>query len=140
MNSPYRDVQSYVRFEVFTAVTKKNTFFLDVTKCGSYDNRRSRGTYRLHHQGERTQRARKNVSSNWQLKNVELTDLTRVTRRNTLEDGILYSHRRENFKSYWLGSVEEAYCVSCEVRTGFLYPKDGILHSHRRENLKSYMC
>jgi hypothetical protein len=40
------------------------------------------------------------------------------------EDGILHSHRRENFKSYvaLTGSV------------------DDILHSRRRENLKFYIA
>jgi hypothetical protein len=37
-----------------------------------------------------------------------------------------------------LGSVAETQCVSCEVRTGILYPRNVILPSHRRENIKSY--
>jgi hypothetical protein len=36
--------QSFVRFEVFTAVTMKNGVFLDVTPCGSCKNRRFGGT------------------------------------------------------------------------------------------------
>jgi hypothetical protein len=43
------------------------------------------------------------------------------------EDGILHSYRRGNFKSYitLTGWASEAgtYYVSCEVRTGFLYPR-----------------
>jgi hypothetical protein len=45
------------------------------------------------------------------------------------EDGILRSHGRKNLNSYialtsWaLGSLAETKCVSCEVRTGFLYPR-----------------
>jgi hypothetical protein len=39
----------YVRFEVYTAVTMKNAVFLDVTPCGSCKNQRFGGTYRLHH-------------------------------------------------------------------------------------------
>jgi CO dehydrogenase/acetyl-CoA synthase epsilon subunit len=34
------------------------------------------------------------------LRSFETSVLTRVTRRNITEDGILHSHRRENFKSY----------------------------------------
>jgi hypothetical protein len=34
----------YVRFEVFTALTKKNAVFWDVTPCGSCRNRRFGGT------------------------------------------------------------------------------------------------
>jgi hypothetical protein len=33
-----------LRFEVFTAVTMKNGVFWDVTPCGSWKNRRFRGT------------------------------------------------------------------------------------------------
>jgi hypothetical protein len=39
-----------VRFEVFTAVTMKNGGFWDVTPCGSCNDRRFGGTYRIHHQ------------------------------------------------------------------------------------------
>jgi hypothetical protein len=34
------------------------------------------------------------------LSSSETSVLTRTTRRNILEDGILHSHRRENLKSY----------------------------------------
>jgi hypothetical protein len=33
-----RNTKSYVRFEVFTAVTTKNAVFWDVTPCGSHKN------------------------------------------------------------------------------------------------------
>jgi hypothetical protein len=55
---------TYLRFEVFTAVTMKNAIFLDATPCGSCKNRRSGGTCRLHHQGEKNRRTRNNVCSN----------------------------------------------------------------------------
>jgi hypothetical protein len=34
------------------------------------------------------------------IRSTETMVLTRATRRNILEDGILHSHRRENLKSY----------------------------------------
>jgi hypothetical protein len=42
--------------------------FWEVMPCGSCKNRRFGGTYRLHHQGEKNQRAGNNVNSNQQLK------------------------------------------------------------------------
>jgi hypothetical protein len=40
---------SYVRFEIFLAVTMKNVVFWDVTPCRSCKNRHFRRMYRLHH-------------------------------------------------------------------------------------------
>jgi hypothetical protein len=42
-----------VRFEVFTAVTMKNTVVWDVVPCTSCVNRLFGGTYRLHLQGRK---------------------------------------------------------------------------------------
>jgi hypothetical protein len=58
---------NYVRFEVFTAVTMKSAVFWNVTPCDSCKNRRSGGTYSLHHQGDKNRRAKKTlaVTSNW---------------------------------------------------------------------------
>jgi hypothetical protein len=39
----------------------------------------------------------------------ETSVLTRATRRNILEDTILHSHHRENFKSYTLSSFVDIY-------------------------------
>jgi hypothetical protein len=55
---------SCIRFEVFTAVTMKNVIFWDVTLCSSCNNRCFGGTYHLHHQGDKNQRAWKKVNSN----------------------------------------------------------------------------
>jgi hypothetical protein len=53
-------------FDVFTAVTMKIAVFWDMMPCGSCENRRFGGTYRLHHQCELV-RARNNVSNNLQV-------------------------------------------------------------------------
>jgi hypothetical protein len=78
------------------------------------------------------------------LSSSETSVLTRATRRNTPEYGILRSYRRENFKSYialtgW--ALQQRRNVSpVKYELGFYIPEDGILHSHRRENLKSYIA
>jgi hypothetical protein len=93
----------------------KNTVFWDVALCVSCENQRFAGTYLLHHQYEKNQRARNNVSrflrSVLQLlvtDNVvpislilftlmievtssETSVLTGATRRYIPEDGILHS-------------------------------------------------
>jgi hypothetical protein len=53
----------YIRFEVFTTITMKNAVFGDVKPCGSCNNQRFVGTYRLHHQGDKNRRGKENVSS-----------------------------------------------------------------------------
>jgi hypothetical protein len=45
-------------------VSLKNAILWDVTAYGSCKNRCFRGTYCLHHQGNKNRRARNNVSSN----------------------------------------------------------------------------
>jgi hypothetical protein len=77
------------------------------------------------------------------LSSSEMSVLTRATRRNIPEDGILHSNRRENLKSYialtgW--TLQQRRNVSpVKYELGFYIPEDVILHSHRRENLKSYI-
>jgi hypothetical protein len=67
----------------------------------------------------------------------ETSVLTRITRRNIPEGGILHSHRRENLKSYvslngWaLWRRRNDSLVRYEL--GFYIPEDGVLHNHRRE-------
>jgi hypothetical protein len=60
---------SYVRFEVFTAVTMKNGIFWDVMPCGSCKSWRFGGRYHLHHRGDKNR---------W-------TSNRRTLRRNTKE-------------------------------------------------------
>jgi hypothetical protein len=60
------------------------------------------------------------------LRSSETWVLTRATRLNIPEDGILHRHRRENLKSYIALTGWALYWrrnVSCEVRSGFLYPR-----------------
>jgi hypothetical protein len=74
------------------------------------------------------------------LRSSETSVLTRATWRNIQEDCILYSHRRENLKSYialtgW--ALQRSNVSPVRYELGFYIPEDAILHSHRRENLKS---
>jgi hypothetical protein len=45
------------------------------------------------------------------LSSSETSVLTRVTRRNILEDAILHSHRRENLKSYINRHIHPPYAL-----------------------------
>jgi hypothetical protein len=85
----------------------ENFVFFNVTPCGSCNNRRSRRTYRLHHQGENTVIFRSvlrlpvngNIGffhpNDGAICSSETLVLTRATRRQIEEEGILHSHRRE---------------------------------------------
>jgi hypothetical protein len=66
----------------------------------------------------------------------------KVARRHIPEDGILHSHRRENFKTY-VALTGWSLSLRCNVfpvryEWDFYIPEDDI-PSHRHENLKSYI-
>jgi UDP-N-acetylglucosamine 2-epimerase len=56
----------------------------------------------------------------------ETTVLKRVTRRNIPEDGILHSHRRENFKSYTI-FTQFAECAGIDRKYNWNKNKKGNL-------------
>jgi hypothetical protein len=74
------------------------------------------------------------------IRSSETSILTRATRRNIPEHGILHSRRR--VKSYialtsWaLQRISNVFPARCEMC--FYMPEDSILRSHHRENLNSY--
>jgi hypothetical protein len=78
------------------------------------------------------------------LSSSETSVLTRETRRNIPEDGIIYSHRRENLKSYiaLTGWTLQRRCNVSLVRyeLGLYSPEDDIPYSGRHENLISYIA
>jgi hypothetical protein len=73
----------------------------------------------------------------------DMSVLTRATRRNISEDGILHSHRRENLKSYIALTGWDLYwrhnMSPVRYELGFGIPEDDIVHSDSRGNLRSYM-
>jgi hypothetical protein len=102
----------YVRSEVFTAVTMKNSVLWDVEPCRPCVNRRFRGTYHLHFQGRKI-RLRGTSVSRWlqhadfstlKMEAIRSTDTsvhTRSTRCHIPEDGILQNiWLRYSFISY----------------------------------------
>jgi hypothetical protein len=80
------------------AVTMKDAVIWGVTPYGSCKNRRFGGTYRLHHQGGKNQRARNNVSTLMiaEIRSSETTVLTRATRRHIPQTGILHTQYLTN--------------------------------------------
>jgi hypothetical protein len=103
-------ILNYVRCEVFTAVTMKNSVFWDVASCRSYVNRYFGGTYRLHLQGRKIRELWTSVSrclqyaaaaGSWladfstlkmeAILSSETSVHIRSTRRHISEDGILHT-------------------------------------------------
>jgi hypothetical protein len=91
----------FVRFKVFTAVTLKNVAFWDVSPRGSCKNLCFRGTYHVHHQGEKKLCGSLHADDGGDTFS-EMSALTRATWRNILEDGILeslrFAHTWENYR------------------------------------------
>jgi hypothetical protein len=99
----YKLFLRFVRFYVFTAVTMKNAVFWDVTPRGSCKTLLFRGTYHVHHQGDKNRKVlRMLVTANIvhispilvtlmmdDILSTEISVLTRITRHNIPEDCIL---------------------------------------------------
>jgi hypothetical protein len=121
MNSTY-----FVTFEVFAAMTTKNSVFWDVTPCGSCKNGLFIGMYHLHHQDKRNQRTRKTllVTSNW---NIFLQSVLQflVTANDFPSSLILFSPMME--------AILSSETLVLTRATWRHIPEDCILHSHRRE-------
>jgi hypothetical protein len=93
----YAHFLSYIRFEVFTAVTMKNAVFWDVAQCRYCVNRSFGGTYRLHLQGSLQPPAHAGSSlADFSTMKIEAISSSKTsiyiiyTRRHIPEDGILH--------------------------------------------------
>jgi hypothetical protein len=94
-----------------TNYTKKNTIFWDVAPCSYCVSRRFEGTYRLHLQGRLQSPANAVSLADFSTLKMEVisssetsfhTITTITTQRHIPGNGLLYSHRCENFKPYKL--------------------------------------
>jgi hypothetical protein len=77
------------------------------------------------------------------IRSSETSILTRSTRRDIPEDGIVYSNSRESLKSHitftgW--ALRRCNVFPGRYELDLYIPEDGILRSHCRENLKSYIA
>jgi hypothetical protein len=132
-------MKSYVRFEVFTAVTVKNVIFWDIMSCGSYKNQHFGGMFHLHDQDGG---------------DMFLQSVTSYKCR-------MASHPRREHSSYKILFIQVNFMCACTdsryrtlgnvaIRssetliltraTWHHIPEEGILHSHHHENFKSYIC
>jgi hypothetical protein len=111
-------------YNIWKAHNLKNAVFWDVTSWASFKNRRFGRKYRVHHQSDKNQLVRNtevflrsilrllitaNIATSSpilvtlimeEILSSETSFLTRPTRRNIAEDGILHSNRRKRLKPY----------------------------------------
>jgi hypothetical protein len=129
----------YVRFEVFTAATMKNTDLRNVTLCGTCKNQRFDWTRSFSHQGEKNQPGRKTlaVTTNCSTlrKNTNCSKKSHTVPQPRIR--ILDSHRRENLESHirltgwFLQRRRNVSPVRYELCS--YIPEYGILRNHFRK-------
>jgi hypothetical protein len=122
----------------------KNVVFWDVTPCDSCKSRYSGANYRLRHQGGKNQRARSNVSSNYQVLTLMMeaicssktSVLTRATRRHIAEEGVLHSFV---FISYFSSFLSRFHSSSFFLALFIRFPFPFHLHFRLPHQLPSFL-
>jgi hypothetical protein len=95
----------------------KNAVFWDVAPCGSCKNGPFGGTYHLHHQGDKSQRARNNVGSKSQLMQAALLVTVNVVPRSPIPVTLMMAAKHSSQSSVL---TRATWCH---------FPEDGILRS-----------
>jgi hypothetical protein len=102
-----------VIFEIFTAVTMKNSVFWDVALCRSCVDRRFGGTYRLYLQGRKIRERGTSVS-----RSREILDLLTQLKTSSNYGSIADLHALQTINTRYVLSVFTSRILATDVNSG----------------------